>query len=299
MANEWIASEYGACYSGIANYPISQKQVLTLGKYFSVVFTISNMTGGKLILDSMLGKPEYTENGTYEAKGIATQENITFIPSNYGSDVFDGCITNIYALDVPTYSITEDGVVIYEGTLEGITSYYEYIQYQIDWTSINEGTYKIVFSDGILDYESYCLCLKSDTCKNLVLSWNNDSSAYGFNFIDLEFTPQVRVLGKLWKPSYPKEKDVFIDNSGQRKIISSRTSKQELLSIERLPQYLHDAISIGLEHDHFYINDVEYVNEGDEYTPAWVNSSNLAPVGIEVFKKRQNLINTRCGGTLE
>lgn len=302
MANEWVQSDPGqACYVGDdPGYSLVQDDVFVIGNVVSISFTLQNITSGKVRLESISGKPEFDTDGTYSITGIALQTSVMFTALNKTANVFDGCITKVGAYEIPLYRIEDlAGSIVFEQTDQtGVTSARGYIQYVIDWTGIAEGTYKIVFNDGIVEYESTCLCLKSDTSCTIVLKWQNDSDAYGFNYSDLDFEPQVRVVGKIWKPGYPKQKESFVDNAGNSAIISSRTRKRYLMQLERLPEYIHDAISIGLEHDHFYGKDIELVNEDDDYQPAWNNHSNLATSETELYPKRQNLINTRCGGTI-
>ncbi|MES2829683.1 MAG: hypothetical protein V4687_16115 [Bacteroidota bacterium] len=302
MANEWLQSDPGqACYVGDdPGYSLVQDDLFVIGQVATVSFTLQGITGGKVRLESIAGKPEYDTNGDYSVTGVALQSSLMFTALNKTAVVFDGCITNVAVYEIPFYRIEDTaGNIIFEQTDQtGTTSANGYIQYEIDWTGIAEGTYKIVFNDGIIEYESYCLCLKTNTTCTLVLKWNNDTDAYGFNYTDLDFNPQVRVEGKIWKPNYPKQKETFVDNAGNGLILSSRTRKRYLMQLERLPQYIHDAIAIGLEHDHFYGNDVEYVDESEGYAPAWNNHSNLAVSETELYPKRQNLINSRCGGTI-
>lgn len=293
--DEWIQSSGAACYSsGTAGFAISQSGILSIGNLFVIEFSISNMTHGKLIIDSIEGKPEYTENGDYQIIGIAASNNLTFIGGSILSNVFDGCIGNIEARIIPFYTIKDtDGNIIFQQVDEtGVTVSGVNIQYQIDWTDFNEGCYQIYFSSGI-DYVSDCISLNLSHGCTLLLSWTNDDNAYGFNHSDLSFTPKLRVKAKLWQPVYRKEKNVFKDNAGNRTILKSETSKEDHLTIAEMPQYLHDALAIGLEHDDFYVDGIKYTNEETEYTPKWRKSSQLAPSEVVIIKD-QLLKNNNC-----
>jgi hypothetical protein len=59
-----------------------------------------------------------------------------------------------------------------------------------------------------------------------------------------------------------------------------------------MPEYLHDSLSVGVEHDNFYVDGVKYINEETGYEPTWRKSSLLAPVEIELVKDEQNLQNS-------
>jgi hypothetical protein len=295
MANEWIQSSGKACYdSETAGFALSQNGVLLIGYVYSIEFTISNMTQGKLVLDSVSGKPEYTEDGSYTAIGIATSSNLTFIGEEYLSAVFNGCIDIVQARLIPFITIKdlEDFVVFQQTDDSIVTASGNNIQYDIDWSEIEEGCYKVYFSQGI-DYVSDCIDLKLSHGCTLLLSWTNDENAFGFNYEDLSFQPQLRVKAKLWQPNYTKEKDVFKDNAGNRTILRSETSKDELLTVAEMPEYLHDALAIGVEHDDFYVDGLKYTNEETEYTPKWRKSSQLAPVEVVVIKD-QFLRNNNC-----
>jgi hypothetical protein len=254
------------------------------------------MTGGKLVLDSIEGKPEYTEDGDYTVVGIATSSNLTFIGEDLTGNVFDGCISRVGARKIPYYSIEDiNGNTVFTLSDDtGVTASGNNIQYQIDWTETADGCYKIVFTDGIIDYESDLFTLKTSHNCSIQLTWTNNENAYGFEFETLLFTPSLRVAGRKWHPDYPKEKEVFKDSIGNRTIIRSDTSKVEILLINEVPEYVHDAIAIGIEHDTFKINAMDYVVEDSSYTPKWRKSSNLAPSEIEVIKKNQNLVNENC-----
>ena len=64
-------------------------------------------------------------------------------------------------------------------------------------------------------------------------------------------------------------------------------------AIAEMPEYLHDALAIGLEHDDFYVDSEKYTNEETEYLPKWRNSSQLAPSEVVIIKD-QNLKNSSC-----
>jgi hypothetical protein len=295
MANEWIYSDGAACYnSDDAGFAIATNQVLEIGKLSVIEFTISNMTQGKLVLDSLYGKPEYTEDGDYQAIGVAISNNLTFIGEAHIGGTFDGCIDDVTSRQVPFITIKDtDGNIVFEQVDESIvTASGDNIQYDIDWTEIEEGCYQIYFSYG-LDYVSDCISLQLDHGCTLLLTWTNDDNAYGINYEDLNMTHSMRVKAKLWKPGYAKEKSIFKDNAGNRTIIRSDTSKENILTISEMPEYMHDALAIGLEHDNFYIDGIRHTNDEEEYTPQWRKSSQLAPVEVTMAKD-QILRNSNC-----
>jgi hypothetical protein len=145
---------------------------------------------------------------------------------------------------------------------------------------------------GPLELETECFKVGSFDCTQL-LSWSNNENAYDHVYEGTNFQHEIRVRSKLWKPKYPKDKkEVFTFSNGSRKILTSRTKKEDILTIEEMPEYLHDSLSVGVEHDNFYVDGVKYINEETGYEPTWRNSSLLAPVEIELVKDEQNLQNS-------
>jgi hypothetical protein len=296
MANEWIYTDGAACYnSSSPGFALSQSNI-DYGLIYVVQFSIIGMTTGKLIVDGIGGSIEFSQDGDYQLVGIASTNSLKFIGEEDGiGNVFDGCIDGVSVREVPLITIKDlSGNIVFEQTTAaGVSAAGSNIQYQIDWSDLDEGCYKIHFSDGGIDYESDSVNVKTDHFCTLLLTWNNDEDAFGFNYSDVLFTQSLRVYAKKWQPKYTKEKNVFKDNSGARHIIKSEISKEEILTISEMPEYLHDALSIGLEHDNFYVDGQKYVNEENEYTPKWRKSSQLAPVEVVVIKD-QNLKNNNC-----
>lgn len=298
MANEWIFSGGKACYdSASSGYALSQDDILDVGSLYVIAFTISGMTQGKLILDSIEGKPEYTEDGEYQVIGLANQESLSFIGESYLGYVFDGCLDDVSVRFAPFLIIEDlDGNAVWtQSDNTGVTSSSNHVQYSVDWTDLDQGCYRLKYSINGVEYISDCIELKLTHDCTILLSWYNNETAFGLEYSNLSYTQYLRVEAKKWKPSYGKEeKKTFVDSAGNRKVLYSRTKKEELLTIAEMPEYLHDALAIGVEHDNFTIDGVSYVCEEDELIPEWRNSSSLAPVEVAVIKKSQNLINSNC-----
>jgi hypothetical protein len=128
----------------------------------------------------------------------------------------------------------------------------------------------------------------------LELSWTN-----GRNFADLEYknlgyTQSVWVEGELANATYPIENNVFRYGNGDTLLTYARRVKTMQLGIKDIPEHLHNAISLGLMHDEFYINGEQYRLNGDSYEPIWRRTAKVAPVILEVFKKQENSRNQLC-----
>jgi hypothetical protein len=68
--------------------------------------------------------------------------------------------------------------------------------------------------------------------------------------------------------------------------------KIEELAISPIPEYLHNALAVGLSHRTVTIQDVAYIRTGD-YTPDWDDNSELAKVIVEVSKVDQTNLENR------
>lgn len=291
----WIQSSGKSCYSGSDDSALSQSGILTIGKMYYVSLTISGMTQGKLVFDSFEGKPEYTEDGDISFFGIATIPSFILKADEVSGSMFNGCVDSVIVQYAPIYIIKDmEDNVVYTSDESDVEFSGNKLQFIVNWEDLEEGKYKLTFSDGGVDYESNCFDVKTEHDCTKQLTWTNDDNAYGFDFTE-GFTQSLRVKCKKWHPSYKKNKETFEDSQGNISVIRSSSKKIEILGIEEMPEYLHDALSIGIEHDLFEIDGIPYVVEDSEYSPKWRNSSQLAPVEIEVIKATQNLVNENCG----
>lgn len=154
-------------------------------------------------------------------------------------------------------------------------------------------------------FETECLKLIDDVscnCGTILMTWTNNENAYGFDYENFSYTQRMRHCAKLYQPSYEKSGKInHLDSDGDREILYSRTTKIERFKLQDMPEYMHDALSIGVEHDTFKIgtvlspdDTVQYINEQDDYEPKWRNSSLLADVELEMIKDNQNLVNSNC-----
>lgn len=160
----------------------------------------------------------------------------------------------------------------------------------------------------VLEAECFKLLQDEDIrseCNTLLMTWTNDENAFGLDYENFTFVQKMRHCAKLYHPRYTKDdKDTYRDSAGNRQMLYSSTTKIERLTLREMPEYMHDALSIGVEHDTFKIgarltpasqdDTVEYVNDEDDYDPEWRNSNLLAPITLEMIKDNQNLVNANC-----
>ena len=126
---------------------------------------------------------------------------------------------------------------------------------------------------------------------NFLLKATNDNNAFGFNFEDVTFEPQVRVFGKLRNLTFETEAEYYTKSTGEKILVYAEVEEKVELQIYEVPEYMHSVINMMMNMDSFMIDGVEYVRVG-EYAPNWRKSSAKAPVIVQVAKKTQNRYNT-------
>ena len=295
--SEWIISDGKACYdSNIAGYTLVQPSVMTVDNLYSIVINVE-MTQGKLLFPTIEGSHEITESGTYQFIGKATYTDIVVLPLALGGGVFDGCIEIIELLEIPYYSILdcEGNAVFTLNDSTGVTASNGYIQYQIDWSGLSDGIYYLKFSDSGLDYITDCFHVKLNHECTKQITWYCNENAWEFNYSDLNFIQSLRIKLSFWKPNYrATEKEVYDYSDGESEITYVSKAKFQTINTEDLPEYIHDALQLALDSDHFFIDGKKYVFVDEEYSPEWRKRSSLAPVEFQV-KEAKNLKNVNCG----
>lgn len=299
MANEWTSSGTSACFDGSAeNIPLQQIGVLEAGMLFFIKVSILNSTQGKISIKGFQNIHEFTGNGHYTFIDKATDTDLSINPMSAGAGIFNGCINGVEASEVPYYTIKDgDGNIVFSQTDNtGVTADNDFIQYQIDWTSIAEGCYYIEFESQTLSYKTDCLRIALLHPCTLQLQWKNKEDGLGFGYSGLSFEPSMRVEGKLWKWHYiTEDKQVFEFSNGNSKILYARNFKEQLLTIKELPEYMHDALAVALNHDNFYVDSVSYIWREEEVTPTHRKMTNAPSVEINIRRQGQNLLNSNCG----
>lgn len=164
----------------------------------------------------------------------------------------------------------------------------------------------VTMDPGQICPEKYSRCIKVvesvSSCgePTVLIKYRNDNNAFGFDYTSDGFTHadgfynMMRIAAKIWKPSYPKTKEIQKNSSGRRTLYFSDVDKKYIMNTGLLPEEIHDALSIALEHNTLLIDDVEYVCASEEYEPEWTKNSATAPVEVELFTQRTRMVNTKC-----
>lgn len=154
--------------------------------------------------------------------------------------------------------------------------------------------------------EKFSRCLKvveaASCCPEptVLIKYRNDNNAFGFDYVSegyrLEdgFYNQLRIPAKVWKASYPKTTKIQKNSNGLRSKYFADVDKKFVLNTGRLPEEMHDALSIALEHNTVLIDEIEYVCSSEDYEPEWNKSSALATVEVELFAQLPRKVNTKC-----
>lgn len=141
--------------------------------------------------------------------------------------------------------------------------------------ALNEGDFNISGSNGGFCSEPYDV-QESHACTK-ILRWRNDENSFGFEYVDFpNFYHYIRLNCKLGRPLYQVEQKNYENSQAHNRILRAQVDKLLELWIEHLPEYVHDAMSIGIKHDDFEILDedrsdsyIAYVSSEEDYEPNW------------------------------
>lgn len=151
--------------------------------------------------------------------------------------------------------------------------------------------------------ELYSTCLQvveSAPCDTVLVKYRNDQNALGFDYESDGYTEadnfynQMRLEAKVWKATRPITISIQKLSTGFRNKSYADIAKKVKLNTKPLPEGMHNALAIALEHRTLIIDGKEYVSDNEDYSPEWNKSSLLAPVEIDLFKQEPRLLNTLC-----
>ena len=152
----------------------------------------------------------------------------------------------------------------------------------------------IVAVDNIETITSNEIKLKEtlDGC-SLALALCNDSDGLGFGFANTGFRPLMRIPASLNRSSYVMERLSYDNSRGRKATYYGRRRKALELGYDG-KYFMHDFASLFGLADHFYINDVEYFVEDDEYPSiSWGEFDDVGGVTVNVSEKVQLVENRR------
>lgn len=148
------------------------------------------------------------------------------------------------------------------------------------------------------EYCSECFSLEDEQCcsgEYLTLQWTNNDDGFGFNYTSMPLVHSLTIKGGLRNADYPYDEDYFNTSSGRFFPVYVDAVKTQEMWVERIPEYIHDALRLGVVHDEFTINGQTYSKAEGGYSPDWdTPNSFLAPVIVKVRKRTQNTKNVNC-----
>lgn len=148
----------------------------------------------------------------------------------------------------------------------------------------------------------YCSeCFDKDECgvsnsqEYLYLEWTNNDDGFGMNYTKVPLVHSLWIKGALRNADYPYEEDYFTTSSGTHFPVYVDSVKTIEMWVHDLPEYMHDALRLGVVHDSFTVNGVEYTKGDGGYSPDWdTPNSLLAPVIVKLREKYQDTKNENC-----
>lgn len=110
-----------------------------------------------------------------------------------------------------------------------------------------------------------------------------------------DFTPLVRVSGRLAQPQYTGEIIRSRDSVGYTKISYSDRIKTMQLKVNLVPEYILDFISVWVSFEQMYINGQSYRISEDSFPEViYPDATDLGQLDITVERVRQNVVRKTC-----
>lgn len=159
--------------------------------------------------------------------------------------------------------------------------------------TVTDFSLKAVTPVETLDSNEILVSEQPFACGTLALAMCNDSDALGFGFENTGFRPLMRIPASLNRSSYGMERLSYDNSIGRKSPYYGRSRVKRELGIDG-KYFMHDFAHLFGMADHFYINDVEYFVEEDEYPSiSWGEFDDVGGVTIIVSKKEQLIENRR------
>ena len=158
--------------------------------------------------------------------------------------------------------------------------------------SIDNISVTLSSNDIVVDAKSECFHVcDQDNC-TIQISWTNNTNAFGY-YYDAGFINYMRLNARIRNAKINDlEFNPFKNSIGVMSMPYYNGQKVEELAISPIPEYMHNALAVGLSHRKVTIQDVAYIRTG-AYTPDWTDDSELAKVIVEVAKVNQTNLENR------
>lgn len=137
----------------------------------------------------------------------------------------------------------------------------------------------------------------------LKMSWNNDEDAFGFSYIDedinfdenyIPITHVLRLDARLDRNKVDSDDDMEVTDSSDNVNVYSQQDISYSLRIEEVPEYIHDAVNVALDHDNFSIEDEQkgtastlYIHMDGDYDPDWNDPELLLSKSLVELKEKR------------
>lgn len=147
-------------------------------------------------------------------------------------------------------------------------------------------------------------CLVKDDCNEPcelpLLEWWNDDNGFGFEYENMVLRHSMYVTGGLRarRGNYPED-EVFTFSNGESQRLYAQVQQTKDLYVHDIPEYMHEAIMVGLAHDHFTVTvngeTIEYIKGSGNFEPDYdIPNSLMAGIIITLYEKNQDLYNRNC-----
>jgi len=300
---EWLYNdgeiEFNGTTGGVDN--CEYQNILTADRYYKVTFTIlSYVSGGLEVFLGSTSLGTVSANGTYTWYGMADATSLQFTPNGASYELSLDAVT-LYEMGTVGIDIKDsDDVTIYTETDGTSVTYVDTeAQIDLDWSTygLTEGecyTVCLVDLSDSSEQETNCVYYDEFDC-SIKLTWTNGNNAFNFNYADFTFVQVLRLVDSIKRNAkYPEESNRPQFSDGSRSTTYGKSVKVEELQTEFLPEWIHDALRLGVIHQTFTIDSVNYVKQEGDYEPIWDRSSVDAPVILEMAKASQVAANKEC-----
>jgi hypothetical protein len=266
-------------FSGDGGWTLTSNVAITTGE---LVFTDATATTDSATNYLFCGNDAIVFDGT-------TSYTVTFTISNRTEGgvyfVLGTTSSATYSLD-GTYSFTITPGIAFDSMFSIVAAVTE--------TSLTIDNVSVVVADEdlVVDAKSECFHVcDQDNC-TIKLSWTNNTNSFGY-YYESGFTNYMRLNARIRNAKINDlEFDPFKNSIGIMSMPYYNGQKVEELAVSPIPEYMHNALAVGLSHRTVTIQDVSYIRTGS-YTPDWTDDSELAKVVVEVAKVDQTNLENR------